>query len=86
MSCTFSTAICSFNAELQSHVGFFEKTSVGPRYGGVLTGHRRKNAQKVGNDSVKKGAKFLLPIIFLMLIRCEFNVDFDFAIKLDLII
>ena len=86
MSCTFSPAICLFNAELQSHVGFFEKTSVGPRYGGVLTGYRRKNAQKVGNNSVKKGAKFLLPTIFLCSLDSEFNVDFDFAIKSDLII
>ena len=76
--------ICSFNAELQLHVGFFEKTSIGPRYGGVLTVYRRENAQKVGNDYVKKGGKFFCPPIFLCSLDAEVNVDFDSAIKLDL--
>ena len=43
MSCTFFLGISSFNAELQSYVGFFEKTSIGPRYGGVLEGFSKKN-------------------------------------------
>ena len=37
-NCHFSAETSRADAELQFHMGFFEKTSVGLRYGGVLCG------------------------------------------------
>ena len=42
--------------------------------------------QKRGHDSSKKGGNFLLPTNFLGVLDAEFNLDYDFAIKHDLIL
>ena len=63
-SCSFSPKTPSFNAELQSHVSFFEKTPVGLRFGGVSTPHFSQKSQtspKSGTKKRKKGAKNFAP-------------------------
>ena len=65
-SCNFSPKTPLFNAELQSHVSFFEKTPVGPRFGGVSTPYFSQKSQtspKSGTKKLKKGGKNLLPKI-----------------------
>ena len=59
-NCTFSPETSSFIAELQTYVGFFEKTSVGPRYGGVSDTHFAKKNQiwsKIRGQNGKKGGQ-----------------------------
>ena len=42
--------------------------------------------QKGGHASSKKGGNFLLPTNFLCVLDAKFDVDYDFAIKHDLIL
>ena len=53
----FSSSTYYFNAELQTYVGFFEKTSVGPRSGVLLAGFRVEPSPNLGGGLPKKGAK-----------------------------
>ena len=72
------------DAKLQTHMSFFEKTSVGPRHGGVNLGYRRNASRKLGDGVVKKGAKICPPKNLKPFSDSKFNVDHDFAIKRDL--
>ena len=74
MSCIFFLRISSFNAELQMVVGFFEKTSVRPRYGGVLEGFSKKNPD-ISERFCKKGAKKYIPPFLKSFLDSKFNVD-----------
>ena len=68
-------------AELHSYVGFFENSSVGPRYIYVSAGFRGTAGPKLGLKIPKKGAKILPPKILTLFSDLKFDVDFDFAIN-----
>ena len=86
MSCTFSPGICLFNAELQLHVGFFEKNVRRAEIRGRFDRVSPQKCAKGWERFCKKGGKFFVAHQFLCSLDAELNVDFDFAIKLDLII
>ena len=69
--------------ELQSYVGFFENSSVGPRYIYVSTGFRGTAGQKLGYKIPKKGAKNLPPKLFTLLLDSKFDVDLNVSINHD---
>ena len=74
------------DAELQSYVGDFENSSVGARYRAVSAEVGDEINQKVGNGSAKKGQFFCFPPKLICVLDVKFNVDYDFAIKHDLIL
>ena len=84
LNCTFSSETPRQYAELQSYVGFFENSSLGPRSGAVFAGFGDTTGPKLGDKIPKKWANCFPPKCrpFLDLI---FHVDFDFAINHDLI-
>ena len=53
----FSLEKWFFNAELQSQVSFFEKTSNGPRYGVLISALRGNRNKKLGDKIAKQWAK-----------------------------
>ena len=71
-------------AELQSYVSFLENSSVGSRSGAVSVVTWDKTGQKLGNCD-KKWRKVLPTKKFTTFSRLKINVDYDFAIKHDLI-
>ena len=63
-------------------MSFFEKTSDGPRYEGLISGVRGNGKPKLGRKIEEKGAKNRLQI-FNTYFGLKVNVDYDFAIKHD---
>ena len=53
---------------------------------GCFDGVFAQKMQKVGDNSVKRGRKILLPTILLCSLDAKFNVDNYFAIKLEIIV
>ena len=74
----------SFNAELQTYVSFFEKKSIGPRYGGLIWRLRGNRDQKLGGGISKRGLKTAPQNFLTTLFDSKINVDHDFTIKRDL--
>ena len=58
-------------AELQSYVGVFENSSVGPRFGADSVVIWGKIGPKLGNGDEKRGQKMLPPKIFITFSRLE---------------
>ena len=83
---TFTSLLASPDAELQMCIGFFENSSVGWRTRAVSAEFPVKIGQKAGKGSVKKGVVILFPTKCLCILDAEFNVDYDFFIKHDLIL
>ena len=73
-------------AELQKYVGFFENSSIGPQTRSFSAGFGGKIAEKGGNGDEKRGQKILRPPNLLPLLDAKFDVDYDSAIKHDLIL
>ena len=75
-------------AELKKGVSFFEKLAYSLRYRGVSAGflsHNRKHCSFFRGQIWKLGGKYCPPQKLAPLVDSEFNVDYDFAIKHDLI-
>ena len=85
LNCTFFLPTPRSIAELQSYVGFFENSSVGPRSIYISAGLRGTTGPKLGDKIPKKGANILPPKNFDTFLDSKFNVDYDFAINHDLI-
>ena len=64
----------------------FENSSVGARYRAVSAEVGDEIDQKVGNGSAKRGEIFCSPPKFICVLDEKFNVDYDSAIKHDLIL
>ena len=85
--CCFSYFPSRSDAELQFYCRDFENFSCGPQTRAVsaeLMGKIGQNLPKSGERFPKKGGIVLLTN-FLPLSDVKFNVDYDFAIKHDLI-
>ena len=85
-NCTFSQIPTRPLAELQKYVGFFENSSIGPQTRSFSAGFGGKIAEKGGNGDKKGGKKILVPPNLLPLLDAKFDVDYDSAIKHDLVL
>ena len=65
-------------------MGFFENSSVGPRSRVISTEVQDEIDQKAENGSKKSGQKINFPPKLICVLDAKFNVDCDYAIKLDL--
>ena len=64
LNCTFFSETPRPIAELQSYMGVFENSSVGPSFGVVSVVILGKTGQKVQNGDEKRGQEILRPKMF----------------------
>ena len=62
------------------------RTGVGSAWYGAIIGQNRHKMAKMWGKFLKKGANFGSLINILDVLDAEFNVDYDFVIKHDLIL
>ena len=74
------------NTELQSYVGVFENSSVGLLTRALSDGLGDKIGKKGGNGDKKGGKNICFPPNLLHVLDGKFNIDYDTAIKHDLIL
>ena len=67
-------------------MGDFENSSVGPHTRALSAGLGDKISKKGGNGDKKRGQKYFFLPNLLPLLDAKFNVNYDTAIKHDLIL
>ena len=67
-------------------MGDFENSSVGPHTRAFSAGLGDKISKNGGNGDKKRGQKYFFPPNLLPLLDAKFNVNYDTAIKHDLIL